>query len=280
VSRRILALAGVVGLQLLSCGSDPPKCDNGICTLPGRTTIKWTFDAYPELSFPDDSCLDMGAARVHVDLVGIDDPTVVESSSDELATPPTMDPSCSDGQYIFLGVPEGNYMIAITPLDSDGNPLVSAPVMGMVAGGQSGADTELVLNVPFTAWTRTYTGTFLFKLTWGGQACTTAVPPVMTQTLTLTAGGMVTTALTDSGHRLDGTDPEPCREVAFAQFVENLPFGPATFEVVGQDVGGAVQFQHTYDTFVGAAKNNPTLTFDVPPPDASIDAPMAVAPEP
>jgi hypothetical protein len=262
---------GVVALQALSCGGGAQMCDNGICTLPGRTTIKWTFDAYPELLFPDDSCLDMGATKVHLDLVGIDDPTVMESSDDPMATPPAMDPGCSDGQYIFLGLPEGNFAVAITPLDGDGNPLVSAPIMGMIAGGQSGADTELTLNVPYTAWTHTYTGTFLFKLTWGGQPCAMAVPPVVNQTLTLLANGVAVTAVTDSGQRLDGMDPEPCRDVAFAQFAENLPFGPATFTVVGTDQTDAVAFSHSYDTFIGATKSNPTITFDTPPPDA-VDA--------
>jgi hypothetical protein len=272
VTKRWPQLAGLVALQLLSCGGNLPACQNGDCTLPGRTTIKWTFDAYPELLFPDDSCLDMGAVNVHLDLVGIDDPTVVESSNDPTAMPPTMDPQCSDGQYIFLSLPPGNYAIAITPLDGDGNPIVSAPIMGMVMGGQSGADTELTVNVPYTAWTHTYTGTFLFNLQWGGQSCATAVPPVAKQTLTLLANGVAVTAVTDSGQRLDGTDPEPCRDDAFAQFVENLPFGPATFTAVGTDATDTVQFSHTFDTFIGATKNNPTITFDVPPPDAAVDA--------
>jgi hypothetical protein len=277
--RNAAPAVGIVALQLLSCGSSLPPCQDNNCTLPGRTTIKWTLDSYPEWLFQGDSCLDMGASTMRVDLVGIDDPTVMESSNDPTATPPKMDPGCSDSQYIFLGLPPGNYTVSLTPLDGDGNPIVSGPTSTMVAGGQSGADTEVTVNVPYTAWTQSYTGTFLFRLSWAGMSCAMATPPVATQTLTMTAGGAPVTALTDTTQRLDGTDPEPCRahEEQFSQFVQNLPFGPATLFVVGKDAAGVVRFQHQFDTFVGATRNNPTITFDVPPPDAAVDAPVDTA---
>jgi hypothetical protein len=269
----------MVGFQALSCGSELPPCQNNDCTLPGRTTVQWTLDSYPEWLFQGDSCLDMGAIKMRIDLVGIDDPTVMRSSNDPTAALPTMDPDCSDSQYVFLGLPAGNYTVSLTPLDGDGNSLVSAPITTTVAGGQSGADTEATVNVPYTAWIQTYTGTFLFRLSWAGMSCATATPPVATQTLTLSTGGHPVGALTDTGQRLDGSDPEPCRalEEQFSQFVQNLPFGPATLFVVGKDAAGAVRFQHQFDTFVGATKFNPTITFDVPPPDAAVDAPVDAA---
>ena len=49
-----------------------------------------------------------------------------------------------------------------------------------------------------------------------------------------------------------------------------LPFGPATLTISGEDATNAVVFEQTYDTFIGAAKNNPTITFDV----EAVPAPM------
>jgi hypothetical protein len=138
-----------------------------------------------------------------------------------------------------------------------------------------------VINVPWDSWAGSFTGTFLFRLSWAGASCELAVPTVVTQTLTLMIGGSTAaTATTDVGQKLDGSDPKPCRGLgeSFAQFAEGLPFGPATLSVVGKDAADEVAFDHTFDAFVGAAKNNPTITFDVPappPPDAGVgDAPM------
>jgi len=271
---RAAALAGLVALQALSCGGDPPICPHGDCTLPNRMTIKWTLDHYPEWLFMSDSCIDMGAQTMRVDITGIDDPTFTRSSNDPTAKPPMLDPPCSDAQYIFLGLPAGNYSVAITPLDPTAAPLVSAPTTTMITVGD--ADGEVTLNVPYTAWTGHYTGTFLFRLSWAGLSCASASPPVVKQVLTLSVGGVPVTATTDSGQKLDGTDPKPCRALdeQFAEYAQNLPFGPATLLVVGTDPSGVVEYQHQFDTFIGADKNNPTITFDVPAPDAGVDAAM------
>ena len=255
---------------LLSCGgSDLPQCQNNNCELPGRTIVQWTFNRYPELLFASDTCGDLGVTTVRAELVGVDDP--LQSAS--------RDVSCGQGQVSFLGLAPGNYTVAITPLDAGGNPIVTGPLRTSALAGSSGADTNISINVPYEAWTNLYTGTFLFRLSWAGASCDAAL--VVSQTLTLVAGGQVVTALTDSGQKLDGSDTRPCRALdeAFAQFAPQdpqnrpgLPFGPATFVVVGKDGGGTVRFQHSFDTFVGAAKNNPTITFDLPPQDAGIDA--------
>ena len=259
---RALALAVVA--PLLSCGGDPQKCDNNNCTLPGATTVKWIFDHYPALLFPNDSCNDMGAFMVHVEMTKTDDPTVTAA----------MDGPCANAQVTFLGLDAGSYNVAVTPLDINGAPLVSAAAMDMVVGGTSDVPATITVNVPYTAWTGSYTGTFYFRLQWNGASCEAATPPITTQLLTLTTGGHVTTVVTDSGHRLDGTDPEACRKLSepTAQFAEGIPFGPATFVVVGKDSTGTVQFSNTFDTFVGAAKNNPEIDFPVLPPDAGVDA--------
>jgi hypothetical protein len=257
-------LLTLVSLSLLaSCTEEPPPvCPTGDCTLPSLGVVTWSFNSYPELMFSGDTCRDMDAKTVRVDVTGIDDPTVFE----------TKDVDCNQQQASFVGLAAGNYSVAVTPLDAPGNAMINAPVTTNLEIGFAGSMTTVDINVPWEAWLGTYTGTLLFNLAWGGASCENAVPNVMNQTLTLMVnGGGVASVMTDVGQKLDGTDPRPCRPNtgAFAQFAEGLPFGPATFTVSGTDAGGVLAFEHTFDTFVGAAKNNPTLTFDVaaaPPP--------------
>lgn len=273
--KQLLLLVPMV--PLLSCGGDDGlKCDNNDCHTPGRTTVKWEFDAYPNLMFDDDTCLDVGAANVRVQMTNKADATITQS----------MDGPCGNKQIIFLDLPAGTYDVSVTPLDDGGNSLVTAAAMDMVVGGTSGADTEITINVPYTSWTMAYTGTFYFRLKWNGMSCEAHVPAIATQTLTLKAnGGAIYTGLTDMGQKVDGTDPEACRKLseATAQSVQGVPFGPATFIVVGKDSAGTVQLQKSFDTFVGANKNNPEIDFDVVPPDAppavdaGVDAPAADA---
>jgi hypothetical protein len=131
--------------------------------------------------------------------------------------------------------------------------------------------------VPWTAWTGSYTGQLLFRLTWNGQSCAMATPPVATQVLKLMANGHPVSGNTDSGQKLDGSDPRPCRAVTEGtpQYAQDLPFGPSTLIVTGKDGGGNPHFQRSVDTFIGAGLYNPTMTFDVgtPPADAGVDGP-------
>jgi hypothetical protein len=153
--------------------------------------------------------------------------------------------------------------VLVTPLDAAGVPLVTVATHGQVMAGLPGAPTEAIVNVPYTAWANSYTGTFLFKLSWMGMACDTAA--VATQNIKLMIHGVPTDKLADNGQKLDGSDDKPCRSHTdgFAQFAEGLPFGPATFVVVGKDAGGTMKFSRQFETFIGAGKNNPTLIFDV-----------------
>jgi hypothetical protein len=273
----IAVTGGLAALQLLSCGGDDggpvDPCPTGDCTLPGSTIVKFLFDSYPEWSFVGDTCIDMNAFTVRGTAVNVADRSIVE----------TKDVQCGEQQVTFLGLPAGTYDIAITPLDFDGNALVSAPGLGQTAAAEPGGRIEATVNVPYTAWigAGSFTGTLLFRLKWGGASCELAAPAVATQTLELTAGGAVVARTTDSGQRIDGTDPQPCRPLSepFAQFVESLPFGPASLYVVGRDADGMARFERRFDTFVGVGKNNPTVTYDVPPPDAAIDAGIDAMPD-
>lgn len=275
------ALAGAAWVvHLASCGEDPvcgdgvqqsgEECDDGnadqtdgcrACVLAPRTTVIWRFDRYPERGFSGDTCLDVGATKVRVEAVG---PVTVSQEA-----------GCGDGQVVLLALPDGAYTFAVTPVDGSGASLVKAPAMAQASNGAT-----VNVDVPWDAWSRTYTGSLLFRLTWGGQSCAVAAPPVATQELTLTASNQqVVSQVTDTGQRLDGMIG-PCRASTdeFPQSALALPFGPATLLVVGKDASGTERFRHAFDTFIGVGMNNPTLTYDLPGPDAGLDADVPDAP--
>jgi hypothetical protein len=268
--RRLVVIGGLAGLQSLSCGGDTPPCANNNCTLPSNTIVKFTFDAYPEWQFPMDSCSDFGAAKVQVDVTngaGSDSTTVVD---------------CGEAQATFSGLDPGDYTVSVTPLDAGGGSLVTAPATGSATSMGPGTSSTATVNVTWDQWTGSHTGTFLFRLSWAGQSCAMATPPVVSQLLTLKVQGATVAATTEQGMtKLDGTGSAACYplEASFPDDAKNVPFGPAQLTVVGMDGSGAVQFEHTFDTFVGAGISNPTITYDVPPPDAGIDAPPDAPPD-
>jgi hypothetical protein len=250
----------------LSCGDDgPPVCPTGDCTLPGSTVVKWKFNHFPMLNFDSDACSELNVVTVRVE-ANLADGTPVDM----------MEKSCGEGQLTFLGLAQGAYKFVVTPLDVDGNSLVTAPVTATGNASAPGSSVDIAVDVNYPAWARPYTGQLLFRLKWGGMSCPAGVD---TQTLTLTAGGTVRTESTSIDNvvfqRLDGTDPKPCQAftAAFPQNVMGIPFGPATLLVIGKTTAGNVTvFSHTFDTFIGAGVFNPTLTYDNPV-DAGIDAP-------
>jgi hypothetical protein len=180
-----------------------------------------------------------------------------------------MEKACGEGQLTFVDLPVSTYAFSITPLDIDGISLVTAPVVMTGPAGAPGANSTIDVKVPHAAWGRTYTGQFLYRLSWGGMSCTPAM--VTKMNLTLTAGGQVVTARNDQGDKLDGSMDSQCWELTqqFPLSVMGLPFGPATLNVVGKGTGNTVLFEKQFDTFIGAGTFNPTFTFDVaaaPPP--------------
>ena len=293
-----LTLLGSVGLwQLLSLGSvagtsavmtagcgggiecgngvqeDGEECDDGnadqtdfcrscVVYSPPRTTVTWDFNKYPARGFSGDSCNDTGVATVQVDIAG--------------ATSQSVTTECSKRQVVFFDLVPGPYTVSVTPLDINGVSKLTAPVSVPVMA--LATNIQVDVNVPFESWSQAYTGLFLFRLTWGMQTCAQAVPPVATQTLTLLVRGQPVATLTDSMQKVDGTDDKPCRALAEErpQSVADLPFGPATLEVVGKDSVGVEKFRKSFDTFVGIGQVNPTVQFDVPAPPP-VDAPLVDA---
>ena len=271
------------------CGdgvAEPPEqCDDGnadetdacrmcVAYFAPKNVVKWEFNADAAPGFSSDSCSDVGASSVRVALSG---PTAA-----------TRDGACSQRQVSFDELPAGTYAVAVTPLDSAGQSLVTAPVTASLEGNVTpGTTVETEVNITPDKWARPMTGRFFFVLRWAGQECAVAMPPVVTQLVTLTIGGTPTTASTSStsglpAYRLDGTQPVTCvaSSLGMAEAVDTLPFGPARIAVVGRASGGAEMFRGTFDTFVGAGTNNPVLSFDVPSTiDAGIDAPIDAAPD-
>jgi hypothetical protein len=243
-----------LGASLAACGGgvDDP-CATQDCTPKGHTVVKWTFDAYPERGFPMDSCVDFGVAKVAVDVV----------DANGFAT--SLRDDCGSAQATFSGLEPGDYDVYVMPLDAAGTPVLAAPMTGKVTAGEVGAPTETTVNVPWDAWPGTHTGTFLFRISWGGMSCET-VPTVKNQTVTLTVNGVVQNITTDDGQMLNGSDKKPCKKLtdSFPQSALDAAFGPATLLVEGYDDADNMAFSKQFDTFVGAGITNPTLTFDVP----------------
>jgi len=242
-------------IVLAACGgTDDPSnpCPTGDCSIAARTTVKWTLNAYPERGFPMDSCNDFGVARIAVDIVDADG--FATSGQD----------NCGNGQAVFSGLVPGDYTVYMMPLDLDGNPLLNGPVTGNVTAGDE--NREVTLNVPWDAWAGAAdaTGTFLFRISWGGMSCDAT--SVKNQTLTLTVNGVVQNLTTDDGQALNGSDKKPCKKLTdnFPQSALGVEFGLATLLVKGFDATDSMMFSKQFDTFVGAGITNPTLTFDVP----------------
>lgn len=245
----------VLGLALLAaCGGDDGGCPTDDCTLKGRSIVKWMFDAYPERGFPMDSCVDFGAAKVAVDVVDING--VVTSQTED----------CGIAQSVFSGLPFGDYTVSVMPLDGNGNGMLLAPATGTIAAGTRDLPTEATVNVPWESWGPGFDGTFLFRISWAGVSCDAATPVIKDQTIKLVINGVPQTAVTDDGQTMNGADKKPCKKLTdeFPQSALHVPFGPATFLIQGFDESGTMSFGTSFETFVGAGINNPTLTFDVP----------------
>jgi hypothetical protein len=250
----IRAVTPALGLAIAACGGTEDTCPTDDCEIKGRTVIKWTFNAYPDRGFPMDSCVDFGVWKVAVDVVDANGNAT--SGRDD----------CGAAQATFSGLAPGDYDVYVMPLDAGGNPLLDFPIISTVTAGTVSAPTEATVNVPWDKWVGTFTGTFLFRVAWGGTSCELTVPEIKKTTLKLTVNGVVQTVKTDDGQKLDGTDMQPCKKLSenFPQSALEVGFGPATLLVEGYDDMNMMRFTKQFDTFVGAGITNPTLMFDVP----------------
>lgn len=268
---RILAAATL--LTVAACGSDAPfcgdkqldmgeECDDGnsddtdfcLSTCKARQlsqlTVKWEFNQGEAEGFSSDSCIDVGASNVEVELVGGPEPLLLSER-------------CSFRQVVFVDLPAADYEVRTRVLDSEGE-LLTAGVVTEDFSFDGGTDT-LELSVPFASWTRSYDGTFYFRVAWDAEDCDAADPVVAEQRLTLVVGGQTFTGTTTDGTALNGTATGVCQSVAseFPQSALDVPAGPADIRIEGLDGEGSVVFQEDFATFVGAGVNNPELLFDV-----------------
>jgi hypothetical protein len=254
MKRELLSLVGVLStstlLAIAACGStEDPPCTT--CDVKSRTTVKWSFNAYPERGFAMDSCVDFKVGKVAVDIVDADG---FATSGVEM---------CGNAQSVFQGLAPGDYTVYLMPLDYDDAPLLSAPATTMITATDT--NTETTVNVKWDQWLGgPYTGTFLFRLSWGGLSCDATA--VKQQKLTLAVNGVIQNLTTDDGQALNGSDMKPCKKLTdnFPQSALGAAFGPATLLVEGFDETNAMRYSKMFETFVGAGITNPTLTFDVP----------------
>src|SRR5690606_33112962 len=132
-----LLLCSAVLAPLAACGgvTDDNPCPTGSCTLPARTTVKWTLNAYPERGFPMDSCVDFRVGNVAVDVV------------DAEGTVTSMVEPCGNAQAVSSGLVPGDYTVSVMPLDYDDMPLLVAPATGTVTAGGIGDNREITVNV-------------------------------------------------------------------------------------------------------------------------------------
>ncbi|MCE9580050.1 MAG: hypothetical protein K8W52_43445 [Deltaproteobacteria bacterium] len=250
---------GALALASITCGGG-----GGNQPVPSRTTVKWLFDSYPAQGIAEgDSCLDLGVDKVRIDIVGPETATLTDS--------------CTLRQVVFQDLVPGTYAAGVTPLDASGASLLKTPVTIQVVVPEG--DVTETANIPWEAWATAFTGTFYFRTTWAGRDCAAGTPMVATQLLTLKVGGVPVTKLTESGQHLDGSAAGPCVPSNMDQVAKDVPFGPATMEIVGKDGDGTEQFRKVFDTFVGGGRTNPTMQFDLPGPDAGVDAMPDAAPD-
>lgn len=250
----------LLALCVLGCGGGDDgqqMCGADHCGLQGHTIVKWTFDAYPDKLFPGDSCVDFGINKVRVDAQSDADGTVTTAIDD-----------CGAGQVTFDGLPNGTYTMFVDPEDFTGATTVTSPTTAPATAGLYQADTTTTINVDYTSWLGgPFTGTFLWRFKWGGQSCAAATKPVVTQIVTITSGGVTSTATASpNNQKLDGTDRKPCfaYEESYPQSATSMPFGPASLTVQALDAASTVVYTNTFDTFIGAGITNPTITYDVP----------------
>jgi hypothetical protein len=246
---RLAYLAALLPMAPACGGGDPAPCND--CEVKARTTVKWTFDAYPDKGFAMDSCVDFKVGKVAIDVT---DGYGVTTENVEM---------CGNAQSVFEGLAPGDYAVSVMPLDYDGIGLLTGPATGTVSVAD--ANIETTVNVTWDQWMGgPYTGTFLFRLSWGGVSC--EATDVKDQTVLLTVNGVVQNITTDDGQMLNGSDKKPCKKLTdnFPQSALGAAFGPATVLIQGYDAGDNMKYSKQFDTFVGAGITNPTLVFDVP----------------
>jgi cysteine-rich repeat protein len=290
VKRALACCAVLLGMASAGCGSSAvcgdgkvegsEQCDDGNtvggdgCSATCRveatvdTFVHWQFLVGEFDGFDGETCLGVGAATVTLMITG---PKTVTQTTD-----------CSLAQIKLSSLPAGVYTVNAVALDAGGASLTMGLASETFTVGNQTQDVYVTFR--FDDFTRAYTGTFYFSVRFGGAACAGAVVPVARERVAMVRGGAPLSGATVDGIPIDGSLAGACpAETASAQSVNDLPWGPATITITGEDTEGTVLYQGTFGTFVGAGASNGTAAFDLtlvaPLPDApvpSIDAPELV----
>jgi cysteine-rich repeat protein len=231
---------------------DDDACSNS-CKVQNTNdvSVQWRIlgDAVPGFV---ESCDGIGAITAHIVLDG--------------PIPAEVDVECSYSQYVLAALRPGDYTVTITLYDA-AMPTPAAVTLGTQAQFTvTEGDMTVPLVIPWEDLATTnLRGDWFYRFKWAGATtCAAAVPPVDSVRIRLTQNGQP--VADEQGNLIDGTDEIPCYDFddAFAHAVNRLPFGPATLTVQGTNAGGQVNFEGTFDTFIGAGIQNPALLYDVP----------------
>ena len=248
----------------------------------GDLVVQWAFNTGeagqddPAI-FTSDSCLDFMPASTgtnYARLSVVTGPAPAETMVDCRPQPERHPHQRDLVETSLAGLPVGDYVFEASIVYDNGT-----------GGVPIGGPKRLALTIPPGAmpnpppivvfgsgdFAPSPEGTLLFQTFFGGPdagGCTTVLPPVAEQRLTLrTATGEVVTARTDTGLATDGVDSGPCRwpgTAAEAQRVENLPSGRYTLRIEGLTAEGSPAYCEEARVFVGAGQSNPTYSITVP----------------
>jgi hypothetical protein len=248
------------------CGNGVPEsgeeCDDGDSRDDNRCSnqcrahdtldgdLEWTILGKESASFSGDTCGQVDADWVKLDLTGPMDATA--------------EVDCAYYKNSFVALVAGNFTVTATLLDEKKEALTRPVVTSFTIVDKK---VPVPLDFPLTSFLRQYTGNYYYRIKWGGaDTCSGAVPAVAKTRVQVLRDGKPLS--TDDGRVLDGmtaTDCQPYTAQA-AEVLSGVPWGPAQISIAGLDQTSARKFEGNYDTFIGAGVANPEMHFDVPAP--------------
>jgi hypothetical protein len=243
-------------MGLLSSISLISACDEGgqaSCNNANFISTKITLKWYINEKLDDgqyissyDSCLDVSALNMHVVLSGPDEFYMEETVSCNAMEISLYDDKCDR-------FPTGNYTASFTFVNSSEEPLSETiNKTGSVVMNTQNNVVEVV--IPLERFSREFTGTYMYDLTYGGETCETADATISRVAVSFWDGD---TQLEEFGY--DGGCINEDNETG-------LPAGDLGMVIVAYDATENMVYCESSDIKVGAGLSNPVadldLTFD------------------